>query len=58
MKGSKGRKKPDKYAHGDQPPKAELHADVSIPCTPDELLKAVINPIPRAHGNPLKGKEK
>ena len=30
-----------------QPSKAELEADVSIPTTPDELLKAVINYNPK-----------
>ena len=32
---------------GYQPSKAELEADVSIPTTPDELLKAVINYNPK-----------
>ena len=32
--------------HTHQPTKAELEADVSIPCDPDELLRAAIDFIP------------
>ena len=38
-------RKPSSY----QPSKAELEADVSIPTTPDKLLRAVINYNPRKH---------
>ena len=38
MKNSEDSKIPADY----QPTKAELEADVSVPCTPDELLEAVI----------------
>ena len=41
----------DKIDNTYQPSKAELEADVSIPTTPDELLKAVINYNPRKDGS-------
>ena len=41
-----------------QPSKAELEADMSIPCEPDELLEAVFNHQPRRHGKPLNPKGK
>ena len=41
-----------------QPSKAELEADVSIPCKPDELMEAVFNYQPRRNGKPLNQKGK
>ena len=55
----KEKKNPNELVRSDyQPSKAELEADVSIPCEPDELLEAVFNYQPRRNGKPLSRKGK
>ncbi len=57
-KGKRIRPKKDHPARWDarkhQPTKAEIEADMSIPCSPDQLLEAVINYGP----NKAKGRER